>query len=564
MADTPQGGLAAVSPAAAMAPIATGNNPMLNQMFQSMLTQQSNRQTYFDQQQKAYNDEMTKYANMVAASQQPENNEAQMWGSMADGASSVAPTWGNLGAMLGKTGAAYGKFREAEQQGNLKSEGSLAALRQAEVRALESNAQQAALMKAMMGGTHIQAMADGTIGVWDKMSGQPIGVYGPKDVKQLTSMTQKFADEIMKGNPQLSPDAAMELGYKKALSYFNQANVSRGNYDTPQVGDVGGMQANPSNPMLPTRGTGTGGKDTAADQIAARIAAGGKETPAITGNVADLLSPEDAAMASRLIARIKANPSAATLDQQRLDTILSRYSDTPKGAGVPIDQAQAKASGMKAIADDHKKMAEDIGGRAQNLQNMSMLLDNVDDDLKSLKPGSPIEPGKLAGFKTNVMSWMKAMGVPLSQEGEDAIANAIALGKTNIKLASADTKAISSRPAVFEFMNMLKANPGPELTVDTIRRLTSQMRNTVATGVQENQDFTQWHKDYPTAPVTDFTNYRNLLVTQPKWWGAFSKKFADANGHSPTYADIKALADAKGMGFSEYVNKMHQAAQGAK
>jgi hypothetical protein len=258
----------------------------------------------------------------------------------------------------------------------------------------------------------------------------------------------------------------------------------------------------------------------------------------------------------RNYARYTANPNAGTLGA--VETSLARAGTLP--AAVPQKNRATAEGGIetaKLAAKEHAKMGEEISARSTNFQNMSRLLDNIDADLKGLQPGSPIEPGKLANFNSGALSWMKAMGVPLSAEGERAVADAIALGKTNIQLSAADTKAISSRPAVFEFMQMLKANPGPELTAETIKRLTDQMRQNVRFGAQENQDFVHWHKENPLAPIADFSNYQNLVRTQTPWWNKFSENYNATHGRYPTYADLAKDAKEQGMTFNELVSKMH-------
>jgi len=58
------------SPAEAMVPGASGGNSMVSDMFRNMLDSSQQKQSYLERQQKAYNDEMEKYAQMVEQSQQ--------------------------------------------------------------------------------------------------------------------------------------------------------------------------------------------------------------------------------------------------------------------------------------------------------------------------------------------------------------------------------------------------------------------------------------------------------------------------------------------------------------
>ena len=125
---------------------AAGGNASVQELLQNMMQQGQQRQSYLEQQQAAYNRDMERYAQMVEQSRQPEANEAAMWGSMAGAAAKVRPEVGNLGQMLGAVGGAYGGFQDQQQQMNLKNQADLTKLRQAEVRALETKDQNAAMM----------------------------------------------------------------------------------------------------------------------------------------------------------------------------------------------------------------------------------------------------------------------------------------------------------------------------------------------------------------------------------------------------------------------------------
>lgn len=603
MAEELQGGLTIASAGQG------GPNPVTNPLAAlqaNALTRSNEGYDYMKAQQAAYQKDMDTYAQMVEQSRLPENNEAAMWGSMAGAAADVAPQWGNIGQMLGKTGAAYGGFQEQQQIQNLKNQGDITKLRQAEVRALEAKDQNAAMLKMQLGGKFVtRPLSDGTIMVLNNVSGQAT-ILGPVEMKTVSANAQKLADEAMAKNPQLTIDQANEWGMETAMANHRRLQANLGN--APDVVKAGGTTANPNPaPGTVVPGTvpnaspvaGTSGvpvtktptpvgfprvspqeqasRDAERDAIRLKEAetarterdtalTGGNAEAASTagGNLASLhrelastiaaLPVEKRADAERNFQRYVANPNQGTLSA--LEASLSRSGAIAKPT---ISAAQASAAGEKKTAEkaaeEHSKYSTEVTERSQNFQNMSTMLDGIDRDLQGLKPGSPVEPGKLANFNTGALSWMKAMGVPLSKEGEDAIASAIALGKANIKLSAADTKAISSRPAVFEFMQMLKSNPGPELTPETIQKLTGKMRENIRIGAQENQDFSDWHKENPVAPVADFTNYRNLVHTP--WWSKFAEKYNAANGRYPTYADISADAKERGLSFNDMVRKMH-------
>lgn len=526
-------------------------------------------QTYLDQQQEAYNRDMAQYAQMVEQSRLPENNEAAKWGAMAGAASSVEPTWGNIGSILGKTGQAYGGFQEQQQQQGLKNQGDLTKMRQAEVRALESKDQMAQLLKGQLPKppNWIQFKDDaGNLIIMDKSVGPSSQQIVPAANRKLYEEALKIGARIAKDHDEPDPEA---FAVQYAKSVIEKAPGSKVAVTTEQP------------PTVPLGATGpvtapkpAGGAATNLDDVTQEVA---KEKQAY----ADSRTPEEATVHQQNLLQLSQYISGLPQAQQdEVNRNLQRYianqnPGTLKGlessltrVGALPAQTQAVAAGNRETAveaaKEHAKMGNEIAARSTNFQNMATMLDNVQEDLKGMQPGSPIEPGKLANFKSGTLAWMKAMGVPLTPEGEDAIASAIALGKTNIKLASADTKAISSRPAVFEFMNMLKANPGPELTADTIKKLTDQMRQTVRFGAQENQDFVNWHQDNPLAPTADFSNYQNLVRTQTPWWNKFSENYNTTRGRYPTYADLAADAKEQGMTFNQLVSKMHAAANRRK
>jgi hypothetical protein len=553
-----------------------------------MMEQSQKKQSYLEQQQAASNAEMERWTQQVHASQQPENNEAAMWGSMANAAALQRPM-DAMGTMLARVGGAYGGFQEAQQQSDIKSQGDLTKAKQAEVRALESKDQNAAMLRTLGGNkpNWIQFKDDaGNLIIMDKSIGPSSQQIVPASSRSLYEKALAIGAKIAHDTDEADP-AAFAIAYaRNAIAQAPGAKVSAGATQLPTASLAGQLPAvTPEGQALPqpvrkpmpgerlsqrTDGAPVSedwnrmaGETLAIEQKAVETDnARPQDVETHKKNVLQLLEhirtlPLDQQQdVMRNYARYTANPNAGTLGA--VETSLARAGTLP--TAVPQKNRATAEGGIetaKLAAKEHAKMGEEISARSTNFQNMSRLLDNIDADLKGLQPGSPIEPGKLANFNSGALSWMKAMGVPLSAEGERAVADAIALGKTNIQLSAADTKAISSRPAVFEFMQMLKANPGPELTAETIKRLTDQMRQNVRFGAQENQDFVHWHKENPLAPTADFSNYQNLVRTQTPWWNKFSENYNATHGRYPTYADLAKDAKEQGMTFNELVSKMH-------
>ena len=313
-----------------MAAIAGGGNDLQSHMFQQMLDT-SKKQSYLEQQQEAYNADMEKYAQMVQQSQQPGANEAQMWGSMAGAASSVAPTWGNIGAMLGRTGQAYGNQQALEQQMNLKNQADLTKTRQAEVRALEGKDQQAAMIKALYGGKGAGApvvkVVDGKLIKYDPLTNSTEVLSGSQDqVKK--DLFKTFYNAAVK-NEMADPEGYAQAQVEKTLGQFGGTTVAGRSNAIPGV-----RSAQPEEQPL-----GIGQRQ------------GPEGSVDIAGSLADQLSPQDAALASRLITRINANPSAAANDTKRLEEILVKYQ-----GGAP---APAPGSDALAYPDKAKKGARE-------------------------------------------------------------------------------------------------------------------------------------------------------------------------------------------------------------
>lgn len=331
MAEAMQGGLNQMNPAAE---IAGGGNPAQTQLFQQMMDSADKKQSYLEQQQSAYNADMEKYAQMVQQSQQPNSREAQMWGTMAGAASSVAPTWGNIGAMLGRTGEAYGNQQAQEQQLNLKNQADLTKTRQAEVRALEGKDQQAAMLKALYGGNKglnpVIKVVDGKMIKYDPVSGTTEVLSGSQDqIKK--DLFKTFYQSAVK-NEMSDPEAYAMQQVEKALAQFGGTTVTGKTNAIPGTLSAAGDDDFTLHPKT------LGGNY-------------GKGSVTLHGGVVDMLSPDDAGLASRLINRINSNPAAAKNDTQRLEEILAKYQ-----GGAP---ASVLGAGPLAYPDKAKKGARE-------------------------------------------------------------------------------------------------------------------------------------------------------------------------------------------------------------
>ncbi len=310
------GGLNAVS---SMVNTAGGGDPTLTDMVKRTMQRSDEDYDYLTAQRAARNAEMDRYAQMVRDSQQPGANEALMWGSMAQAASRVAPTWGNIGTMLGQVGGAYGNFRASEQAENLKNQADITKLRQAEVRALESKNQNAAMLRAMSvknsGSFEFRKNSDGTTSVFSKSTGLPVGTYGPQDIGKVSSLAQTLAKAAFDKGDYATLDEAMSWATSEALRQVGAMNTAAGNRTSPLTGEVGG---------IPTTEEKTPKGEGIAPQISEKVPGG----VSLGGDLPSMLSPADAELANRLITRINSNPSAAANDIKRLESILGKYRNT--------------------------------------------------------------------------------------------------------------------------------------------------------------------------------------------------------------------------------------------
>ena len=397
-------------------------------------------------------------------------------------------------------------------------------------------------------------------GTWAQRDPQT-GGFVPLAVSQQAALSKdydtyyKIGEKILKTTDPSTLDAYAidQISNKAAMRQVNPDVLNPGTNQERQVTPppvvIPGQTASSINVEVPS------GQDTPAmDQRMLALNAAIDKM-----NKAPLNSPDRTQAQQDVIALRKEAATTAAPGAQGRKPITN-----PDGTPLKLKSAPIEAGETK-LAEQHALEAKEIAERATNLQNMASVVGDIRGEVAGLPPGNKMEPGKMSTFNMTALSWLKAAGVPIKPEDEDAIANNVALAKSKIKLAMADSKSTFTRPAVFDFLKTLESNPGPEMTVATINKLLGIMDNTISRGVQENQDFNSWHRDNPTAPVTEFSNYRNLLVTQPKWWQGYSDSFEKANGHPPTYEDINALAKQKGMTFSSYTNALHNAARkGAK
>lgn len=443
MAEEQVGGLTQVGAAGAGMPDPSVDP--LKALQTQALARGKTREDYLERQQKAYNTDMTQYAQMVEQSRLPENNEAARWGSIAEGMSSVAPTYGNMGAMLGRAGATYGRFAESQQASDIKNQHDLTQLRQAEVRALESKDQNAALTRALYGsnkGFEPRKNSDGTTTVYDKNTGMPVGTYGPQDIGKITQLTQTLAKGAFDKGDFQTLDEATQWAHGEAIRIVTQSNDKVGNRTTPLAGNVGGVPTAKSQPpasplataaavpgaqpaVTPNGGNPAAqlGKALANEQKGLAASASSEEANAHTANLEALkghiaqLPPDQQADVQRNFNRYMQNPNAGTLGG--VEKALERTGSMPKLDVVR--QAGEKETSIAAAKTYADLFAENVAKPAQAFANTGKIMQ----DFNTLgQMHAALKNGKFKEFMAGEPGKYALSFLPADSDLRKGIANA--------------------------------------------------------------------------------------------------------------------------------------------
>ena len=412
----PQGALMQIgnAPTNSMASTAAAGNPMVADMLASMMQRGKQNQDYLTTQRAARDAELEKYARMVTQSQTPESQEAGMWGSMAEAASNVAPTWGNIGAMLGRVGGAYGKNKAMNQQMDIKNQAELAKQYQQTVKDAEARDQSAAMLKALTGGGRgtsgyeFRKNADGTTTAFSKATGQPVGTYGPQDIGKIASMTQLLAKSAFDKGEYATLDEALNWAQGEAVRRIGQLEAGKGNRTTPLEGNVGGL------PTTPTPD----------------IVEGGVEGPKNATFKIDVsgLDPADKEIVQRLIKRYQANPNEGTMNQtaQMINQLMANGS-IKQTTTLPKKDVQTAAE-KEAYG---KTVGKNMGDTTIDLQKTGAAASDLIGNLNTLETlykehGEKIPEGAAGDLINTIKSGMTSFGIDVKGQGAADMVKAIA------------------------------------------------------------------------------------------------------------------------------------------
>ena len=382
---------------------AAGGNTSVQELLQNMLQQGQQRQGYLEQQQAAYNRDMERYAQMVEQARQPESNEAAMWGSMAGAAAKVRPEVGNLGQMLGAVGGAYGGFQDQQQRLNLKNQADLTKLRQAEVRALESKDQNAAMLRALTGGSKsgmspVVKVVDGKLVKYDPLTNSTEVLTGSQDQIKKNLFTTFFNAGVK--NEMANPEEYARQQTEKALAQFGGTTVK------------GEANAIP--------GVRSAGQDIVTDDA---------EKPNFKFDVSRL-SPEDRDLVKRVISRYQANPNEGTKAQTV--KILGQIFDQggikmaqPEAPSLTYPDKPKKEAAIESSKEGAKMYAEsfntDVLKPLQSFQDTGRIMQDFN-NLGAMN--AALKNGKLKEFMAGETGRWAMSFLPEDSELRKGIANA--------------------------------------------------------------------------------------------------------------------------------------------
>jgi len=465
----PVGPLAQVSPAAVIVPVAAGGNKFQEDLMNSILANSKQKQDYIQQQQLAYENEMRQYSQQVAASRDPDSsaNKAGLWGSIAAGAAQLPNTWGNMGAMIGNMGAAAGQFAQGKQQRDIENQKALTHSREANLRSAQPAAQQSAMLRALSpgGGSRgtwqAKTLDDGSTYRWNTATGEEKIIpatksraweaarkqaydYAVKNERaDADTYAENYADQVVGGAPKQPSDIVERQTGMKPPAPSAVPSV-------PSA--VSTMQVTPQEQAI---------RDVAAKRIQAGEQDGTLPDAPANAEVADVvLSPEDAALARRLMARIQANPAATTNDTATLNKMMQKYE---KGAPAMsyIDKPLRKleeatgAEAGKALGQEHSDLNAAAGSSSQMIGQLDLL--------KKLYQTPNMPEGQLATQLQSVRSGLKTLGLDVGDEVGAADMAASIAGKMALLTRTADGKNLMPG-AMSDFEQKILASLVPGLS----------------------------------------------------------------------------------------------------
>jgi len=222
-------------------------------------------------------------------------------------------------------------------------------------------------------------------------------------------------------------------------------------------------------------------------------------------------------------------------------TVQSATSTTvSQGLGPEYGNKEGAVKQRESNISSAQEYAKTLQDKAPDSRNLAMTLSAMKKDFADLDnsklTGDNITPGLLAPLKNNYLQVIKAIGLPMSNQENEAIANATNITKLNAVLSSYATRAISARPAVMEFVTMLNNNPNIAMTRESVAQIIKQLQLVNSMGPRENEDFASWMAAHPNGKASplEFQPYINSVAANPEFWS----KPSPVTKQSVKYQDI--------------------------
>lgn len=275
-------------------------------------------------------------------------------------------------------------------------------------------------------GMEFRTLADGTVGVFDRNTGAPMGVFGPRQISKIVELTKTLAHEAITKGEYNNLEEATNWAQRQALQMVSQSDVAVGN-EPPNAAGMPQRQPSGAQPVP--------GEQPKTYRI--------DDNTSIAASAFDAMSPADQESARRVIQRYQANPNSGT--RAAMEKELARIgasvptvgAEQPPAAqplptpGMPKkDERSAgfkKAYGEKEAATMEKALTE-----SGELFKANAALIGELNNLEGIFKIANMPEGEFAKGLTTVSSGLKTFGVDVDPtvgpaQAATAIANGMAL-----------------------------------------------------------------------------------------------------------------------------------------
>lgn len=476
-----------------LAQAAGGGNNLQTEAFQKLLSRSDEQQDYLTQQRQAYNAELENYSNLVKQSQESGVNDAGRWGAIASALARVPPTWGNIGTSIAAAGSAASSYDQAQMAEALKSQHDLTKLRQDEVRAMEARNQNAAMLRALSGN-------------YGKSSNPTIKVVDGKLIAaKWDPETQSYSTEVLSGSQDQIKSRIYQNFYNKAVAAELPNPEEYAQQQTEKtLTQFGGMTVKGEANAIPGV-KGSTQPSSSVEGVGPQEGIGpqeGEGTTGISPSLAGMLIPEDQAVATRLVARINANPATAKNDTLTLQRLLTKYDERSKASSVqpaPTVKSAPITSEVGSLRyPDKPKKAMETGtaeetGKALGKEHESLnaaaqasgAMVNQLDLLEKLYSTPNMPEGELAPQIQQLRSGLKSLGIDTGEGvGAADMARAVATKFALHTRTGEGGNLLPGQMSNYEDKLLQQMSPVLSLTQEGRLALTQYMRETAKSNMR--------------------------------------------------------------------------------